>query len=184
MPASALAHVDVDHVLPAASIGSLLARLADEDVVHGRRLHVTDVAERGDVGLRTAPPPGALQPFACPECGGSLWQSHPGGKARFRCHVGHAFTTRTLLALQDGRLERALWTALRTLEEHAALRRRLAARARGGTLGAMADVYEQQARRSEERATVLREILVVADDVSSQSPELEKTAAVAPAGEA
>jgi hypothetical protein len=45
-------------------------------------------------------------------------------------------------------------------------------------------VYEQQARRSEERATVLREILVVADDVSSQSPELEKTAAVAPAGEA
>jgi two-component system, chemotaxis family, protein-glutamate methylesterase/glutaminase len=30
MPASALQHAEVDHVLPAASIGALLARLATE----------------------------------------------------------------------------------------------------------------------------------------------------------
>ena len=163
MPENALTQVPVDHALPAALIGPLLARLADEPttVVLPQKSH--DVAEGGDAGLRTREPPGLLQPFACPECGGTLWQSHPAGQPYFRCHVGHTFTSRTLLALQDGKLEQALWTALRNLEEHAALRRRLAARARGGALHAMAAVYEDQAARSEERADTLRRILVEPD---------------------
>jgi two-component system chemotaxis response regulator CheB len=44
----------------------------------------------------------------------------------YRCHVGHAYTAEALIAGQDGAVEEALWAALRTLEETAALRRRLA----------------------------------------------------------
>jgi two-component system chemotaxis response regulator CheB len=182
MPTSALETVDVDHVLPAASLGPVLARLADEVVPFGLPVRVQDVSERGDTGLRTAPPPGALQPFACPECGGALWQSHPAGRARFRCHLGHAFTARTPMALQDGKLEQALWTALRNLEEHAALRRRLAARARGSALEKMADVYEREARRSEEQATMLRDVLIASDVASLDTAERENAVESSPGG--
>jgi two-component system chemotaxis response regulator CheB len=173
MPTSALEQIDVDHSLPAADIGALLARLADEHVPGSVPAHVHDVAECRDTGLRTKPPPGALEPFACPECGGALWQSHPTSEGRYRCHVGHAFTERTLIALQEGKLEEALWTALRHLEEHAALRRRLAARARGGALDAMADAYEGEAERSEERATTLRRILVAPDPFPLSDAEVD-----------
>jgi two-component system chemotaxis response regulator CheB len=174
MPTSALEQIDVDHSLPAADIGPLLARLADEVVPGTAPLHVHDVAECGDTGLRTKPPPGALEPFTCPECGGPLWKSHPTREGRYRCHVGHAFTGRTLMSLQEGKLEEALWTALRHLEEHAALRRRLAARARGGALHAMADVYEHEAERSEERATTLRRILVAPDPLPLSDAEVDE----------
>lgn len=167
MPTHALEQVPVDHVLPAGAIGPLLERLSHEQITSALPSPPPrDVAENGDAALRMKGPPGVLQPFACPECGGTLWQSHPGGQSYFRCHVGHTFTTRTLVALQEGRLERALWTALRNLEEHAALRRRLASRARGGALDAMAATYEHQARRSEEHANVLRTLLVEPDGES------------------
>jgi two-component system chemotaxis response regulator CheB len=172
MPTNALLEVDVDHVLPAAELGPLLARLTHERVRGTVSSHERDVAEVGGHGLRGTPPPGDLRPFVCPECGGALWERQPTAAARFRCHVGHAFTTRTLTALQDGRLEQVLWTALRSLEEHASLRRQLAGRALRGGLAAMADTYHRQARRSEERADVLRAILV-----APSAPEIEVDAA-------
>ena len=185
MPAGALARIDVDHVLPADDVGLLLARIAIEPVLpvlltRPRR----DVTEGGDCALRGEPLPGALQPFVCPECGGALWQSVVAGTAHLQCHVGHGFTMRTLLALQDGKLEQALWAALRTLEEHAALRRRLASRARAGALTATAEAYEREAERSEQRGDTLRGILVEPDSVSSSRAEWDAAVSVPPANEA
>jgi two-component system chemotaxis response regulator CheB len=174
MPENALAQVSVDHALPASRIGPLLARLAEEPVAPVASAGTQDIAEGGDAGLRYGVPPGVIQPFACPECGGSLWQSHPAGQPYFRCHVGHTFTLRTLLALQDGKLEEAMWTALRSLEEHAALRRRLAVRARASALQAMAAAYEEQARRSEERADTLRHILVAPEEIGTRSVDADE----------
>jgi two-component system, chemotaxis family, protein-glutamate methylesterase/glutaminase len=36
---------------------------------------------------------------------------------RYRCYTGHAYTTRALLEEQSERLERALWAAVRSMEE-------------------------------------------------------------------
>src|SRR5262249_4827150 len=137
MPASALERVDVDHVLPAAGIGVVLARLVDEPVQWSPASGSPDTAQAGGPGLHGAPPPGVLQPVICPECGGPLWRTNMKRNEHFRCHLGHAFTLRTLAALQDGRLEQALWSALRNLEDSAALRRNLAALAQGGALSEM-----------------------------------------------
>jgi chemotaxis response regulator CheB len=42
-------------------------------------------------------PPGIPAVFACPECGGTLWEVLEGDLLRFRCRIGHAFTVHSLL---------------------------------------------------------------------------------------
>ena len=62
--------------------------------------------------------PGSPSTMTCPECHGSLWETREGALVHFRCRVGHAYTAESLLAHQADQLEAALWTALRSLEEH------------------------------------------------------------------
>jgi two-component system chemotaxis response regulator CheB len=82
-----------------------------------------------------------------------------GNVVRFRCRVGHAYSPHTLLADGGRQVEAALWTALRALEENAALARRLAARASARGPGRMTERFSDQARELEEHASVLRHVL-------------------------
>ena len=61
----------------------------------------------------------------CPECNGPLWETQGGASLQFRCHVGHAYSPDSQLADHADGLERALWSAVRTFDERAALLRRL-----------------------------------------------------------
>jgi two-component system chemotaxis response regulator CheB len=72
--------------------------------------------------------------FACPDCGGVLWASSATGPLTFRCEVGHAYSAGTLAEQQTEEVERAMWAALRALEDKAELaaRRVVAAREREG----------------------------------------------------
>jgi two-component system chemotaxis response regulator CheB len=63
--------------------------------------------------------------LVCPICQGVLTEAQPGVFQHFRCHVGHAFSLDSLIREQSEEMERALWAAVRSLEEGAALSRRL-----------------------------------------------------------
>src|SRR5262249_6237441 len=76
---------------------------------------------------------------------------------------GHAYTADALMNGHDGAVEQALWTALRTLEESAGLRRRFANEARTRKQNYLASNYEQRAKQIEERAGVIREVLLRRD---------------------
>jgi two-component system, chemotaxis family, protein-glutamate methylesterase/glutaminase len=102
---------------------------------------------------------GELSAFTCPECRGALWELRDGDLLRFRCHVGHAFSVESLMADQAEELENALWAALRSLEENAALSRRLAARARERNHTVSVMQFEENARRVEQHAAVIRHAL-------------------------
>ena len=85
----------------------------------------------------------------------------PGG--RYRCRVGHAWTGEALLDAQGLAWERALSTAIRTLDEKAALSRRMAVYARKRGSEGLAARYDLHAAEVLEAAALLREPLDVAD---------------------
>jgi two-component system, chemotaxis family, protein-glutamate methylesterase/glutaminase len=156
MPESAIRLGVVDHVLPAGRIAGILAELtgqpADEAPLSDTEAP-RDIALSGGSGLEIASQEGPPSPFTCPECGGALWELREGELIRFQCHVGHSFGGDGLVTAQSAALEAALWSALRALEEAAALRRRMAGHARGRNMHAIAADYEEQAQDSGARAT-------------------------------
>jgi two-component system chemotaxis response regulator CheB len=74
---------------------------------------------------------------------------------RYRCRVGHAWSPETLVTQQVAATESALWTAIRTLEEKAAVHRRLSTRD-GATMRA---AQEQKAADADSSAALIREML-------------------------
>lgn len=130
MPQTALDATEVDHVAFLDEIGGLLGRLAAEPAVDAGAPAdlVAEVAssflvEQPIGSLPTLGPYGELPgPLACPSCGGGLVPVNGGERTpRYRCHVGHSFSARSLLQALGDDMERALWVALRSLEERIAL---------------------------------------------------------------
>ena len=167
MPESAIANVEVDHVLPLADIGSLLDRLAREPrpaqpVDCGPRVEeepdamgVSQSEESGDTGSATGEPSG----LSCPDCGGSLFEKPGEQPVHFRCRTGHAYSPESLVAKQSDTVEAALWAALRALEENAAFSRRMEKRTRTQGNPSTGQRYRERASDAEKHAKVLRGIL-------------------------
>jgi two-component system chemotaxis response regulator CheB len=133
MPVSALQDVGADHVLPAPEIGPLISELTREpmDAV-ATTPGATMQKEVAIVEGETSPlgsHPGRPSQWPCPDCDGVLWEIQDQDVLRFRCRVGHAWTAESLLHEQGDAVEAALWVALRSLEDRAALAESMAARA-------------------------------------------------------
>jgi two-component system chemotaxis response regulator CheB len=108
--------------------------------------------------------PGDPAGFGCPDCAGALYQIDEGGLRRYRCRVGHAWSPESLLAQQTIAMESALWMALRTLEEKAALNLDMAQRAREGGHRLTSDAFEDTARETHAAAEMVRQLI---EDIGS-----------------
>jgi two-component system chemotaxis response regulator CheB len=166
MPQSALEYVNVDHCLPLDKIASLLARVTHEEAKEEGAYPVPDemeleskIAGLDPTVIEGDKRPGVLSGFTCPECTGPLYEVHDGKLVRYRCRVGHAYTADNVLAEKSEVLESALYTALNTLEESAAMAERLAARSREYQHEHAARRFEQQARSKRQQAVVIRQVL-------------------------
>jgi two-component system, chemotaxis family, protein-glutamate methylesterase/glutaminase len=164
MPRSAIDHAAVDHVLSPSAIPLLLAELVRQPAHPVKAVPMAEDPDPTDQSDKLAltdrqQQPGVPSTMTCPECHGTLWEVKDEELVRFRCHVEHAYSDEALLVHQSEQLEAALWTALRALEEHSALGRRLAARAnsRGHTHSASA--FTEQAMNAEHHASVIRAAL-------------------------
>jgi two-component system chemotaxis response regulator CheB len=170
MPRSALESVAVDHRQTIAEIATTLIRLASEPVNGEEPLMSEELELESEIAafereaFQGSERPGTPSGFACPDCGGALWELREGELIRFRCRVGHAWTANSLLAEQSEGIESALWTAFRALEERAALCDRIAERQwrRDGedVRAATAARFEEQARAIRARADMIRMLLV------------------------
>jgi two-component system chemotaxis response regulator CheB len=164
MPLSALRIVDADHVLRAADIGLLIAKESSQPTEGVTPMTLREEPEPQDPAEettvkdmdRTFGPPSGL---TCPDCGGALWELQDGQLMRYRCHVGHQFALESLDAGQRQVVEAALWSAVRVLEEHSDLRRRMAKRAFDRGLQAVAEGFSQSADENDRQANTIRALL-------------------------
>ncbi|MEZ4520292.1 MAG: hypothetical protein R3A46_01435 [Thermomicrobiales bacterium] len=87
---------------------------------------------------------------------------------RFRCRVGHAYTTESLLNAQNDAYEAALWTALRALEERVDMYSGMARRARERGQPLLEQRYESRRAEIEPHIVTLTEMLTDGSDVDKQ----------------
>lgn len=168
MPESALEQVPSAQVLSLPEIAERLVQLvqeklpqqAQQDRPDTRTTREIRISELDMSELDRNEHPGEPSPFACPDCGGVLWETEEKGFLRFRCRVGHAFTARNLDAEQRHAIESALWAALRALEESASLYRRMAERAGGARQRDAAATYSERALNTSENVRTLRDFLL------------------------
>jgi two-component system, chemotaxis family, protein-glutamate methylesterase/glutaminase len=132
MPRNAMSHVQVDYAVPLAEIPPLLVHLTEEPVSDSTRVPAAEaVSDSMEVEVKIAKEQNSIEAgverigepssFACPECHGVLLQLKEGGRTRFRCHTGHAYSLESLLAAVGEGIEESLWMAIRALEEGALL---------------------------------------------------------------
>ncbi len=163
LPQQAVSSAEPDHVLPLVDIGALLRELVGTPVKPTSiprpleieaQLDATPVAPIGrlsELGEQTT--------ITCPECGGPLWMIGKEGERRFRCYVGHVTTGRELLAQNDDKLETALWSAVRALDERATTLETLAAdsQRRGSEQAAIS--YSDRAREVRQQGELARRFM-------------------------
>ena len=186
MPQSALDYVNVDYALPARELGATLTELApppdtspsSDDAMRSSSSNASpprapsESENPGDgPASEEAPNPGyaargeltgeegRLVGMSCPECDGPLEELFPKAPRSYRCHEGHRFTAKSLLAGQDDAAERALRVALRTLDERHRMLRRMASDAREEERPRMAERYERRAEEAEGHAESIRALL-------------------------
>lgn len=180
MPLSALRNVDVDHKLKLAEIPRLLVRLTQTSLeVRG----VHDVPENLEIEVRIAKQDPAIDfdvrnlwdasSYTCPDCHGVLLQLEEGGRFRFRCHTGHAFSPDTLLANLTEAVEDSLWSTVRTIEESVLLMRHMAKHTLP-TDSEIAEEFTKKADQALDRAEVVRRAILDHEEVNSA--RIERTA--------
>lgn len=173
MPQSAIDTVPIDVVAPADEIGASISRLVGQRravAVHtvGNERDYTERALEGDGALEML---GRPSRFTCPDCGGSLWDAGGEEAGKFRCRVGHSWTTLGLLERQAVTLEQALWTALRALSERADLARRMRDDAATRHHEHGRRIFERQLEEYQAQAEIVRDVLRTPDPLSSAAEE-------------
>jgi two-component system chemotaxis response regulator CheB len=167
MPENALARTPTEHVYPVDVLGKALDKLVRIPVEPGLvapptpALLLEDRIARDGVRLDAVVPDEETPPsgYTCPDCGGALLHlgQSPG---HYRCRIGHAWSAEALLAAHDVEFERALWTALRSLDEKAALARRMQRDNAHRGFSVMSGRYESTERECATAAETLRRFLM------------------------
>jgi two-component system, chemotaxis family, protein-glutamate methylesterase/glutaminase len=144
MPRNAIETGAVEHVVKLEQIAPLLVSLA------------TTRVESPRMARRNGDAPAPFSFVTCPSCHGSLTERVQGSTLEFACHVGHAFSLRSLYSEQADQVEGALWAAVRALEESTSLAQRLAE----SSSGSLQARFFDRERTMRHHADTLRTILL------------------------
>jgi len=136
----------------------------------------TAMAGMDSESIESVDRPGVPSGFSCPDCHGVLFHLEEGRMQRFRCRVGHAWSMDSLLAQHGQAVEGALWMALRSLEERAALSSHLSEHARQRSRPITAAQFAEQATEARSAAELIRRMLVDSPDTRLTSDLAEEPA--------
>jgi two-component system, chemotaxis family, protein-glutamate methylesterase/glutaminase len=176
MPTSALEQVEVDFCGTPLEIAERLVEYAQA----GSEVNTSNMDDfphpiqdkENDDNIDPLPVTG----FICPECGGALQQMDTENVLHFRCHVGHEVSEQSLLQSQAEEIERALWIALRILEERIELSTHAAQRASERGNHYVVGRLQRQNEEAQHNAALLRQVL----SGTSQKPSITELQDSAP----
>jgi two-component system chemotaxis response regulator CheB len=167
MPESAIAHVQVDFIgtveALAAQVGKLVgtaAPVAPDAASSARFAMENDIAMEGNALKAGVMSLGEVSRYTCPDCHGVLVQIKEGPIIRFRCHTGHAFSLKALIAEINDAIDKGLWDTLRAVEERVMLLRQMQALALASGASDEATQCRWQANESEKRLQPLRDMVL------------------------
>lgn len=170
MPKSAIQHVAVDFIGTVKELADEIAKQVrieikprQEQPANNRHLIESGISINGN-GLGTGVMGlGQISNYTCPDCHGVLVQIKEGSIVRFRCHTGHAFSVKTLIADVNAAIDKGLWDTLRAVEERIMLLRQMADLAEDDGNPDNAERYRAQANKAERRLNPLRELVLDPD---------------------
>lgn len=151
MPRSAISNVPVDAVLTADAIADALQEFVTAGAIEAPDPPAPDA-------LPDLPIEPQLRQLVCPECGGVMTEDGRNGVLVFRCHTGHRYSPESLIGEQSEATERALWAAIRALEERAMTMRRMAEHAELRGTGQSAKRFRRQADAAEREADEIKKV--------------------------
>jgi two-component system chemotaxis response regulator CheB len=168
MPLSVLDNMEVDFCCPLANMGEIILGItqttpedkpAPDDVIIE-----SEIAERVVVDYDNVKKLGEKSVFACPDCGGGLWNISKGGEGmgkvdRYRCHIGHSYSEKDLVVKQSEILESTLWTALRIMEERKTLLKKMEDDHAKRGLSTLAKNYKEKSELLQVHVDKMKEVL-------------------------
>jgi two-component system chemotaxis response regulator CheB len=182
MPRSALEAVEVDYILPVADMGALLARLVTEEAPEPKEVNMEN-EERANREIRIAAQDGPMEsngifgdltPYTCPECHGVLSALSEGGRIRYRCHTGHAFSSDSLLDAISTNIEENLWSAVRNIKESILLLNHIGDHLAEVNRLKLAAIYFNKAREAEARMELVRQAVLANEHLNTDSLDEEE----------
>lgn len=159
MPQSALQVMRPDFTLPLDQIGPMVRDIVKGVVKPNERPVMPEAVDKSFGGDEGEPVDvkqlGTPTAFSCPDCNGTLWEVQDGRLLRYRCRVGHAYSSGSMIEAQSEAVERALWEAVRVLEESASMSRRIAQKTE-----VLREHLSQKAEERQRHAQALRDLLL------------------------
>jgi two-component system, chemotaxis family, protein-glutamate methylesterase/glutaminase len=175
MPQSAREHVKVDAVLPVAEMPARLVEWTSERIKQDEAKPMSKTLEAehhialndGNVRQRSMEL-GPLSTVTCPECHGAMVRIEEESIIRFRCHTGHAYSIRSLMADVNEEIDESLWKAIKVIEERIFLLYDMAKLAKHEN---EVGEYLKQIHQAEWRVEQLRQLVMASDELGHNAAE-------------
>ena len=166
LPQNALNAMAVDYVAPPEKIAQILQDLAGAPAAKAEiplkereRIRLENSIEKEPIDhSEKLQRIGELSGYACPDCGGPLWKLPSQAIDRYRCRVGHSYSSSSLFQACWEMSERKLYSALQLLEENAQVGNQIIKGAEHDHRLASPELIDQ-VRRLEKEADLLRSLL-------------------------
>lgn len=170
MPLSVLNNLEVDYCIPLHQMGETIFEISQtnpEEIAAPKDVIIeSEIAERVVVDYEHVKQLGEKSIYACPDCGGGLWDipKQNGKSDRYRCHIGHSYSEKDLVVKQGEILESTLWIALRIMEERRTLLKKMEDDNKKKGLSKMASSYQEKGEDIQFHVDKMKEILYATQD--------------------
>ncbi len=173
MPLAVLNNMEVDYSIGLADMGEVIESITqtnpEEKPAPDDVIIESEIAERVVVDYDNVKQLGEKSIYACPDCGGGLWDitKKGGGKVvRYRCHIGHSYSEKDLVIKQGEIFESTLWTALRIMEERRNLLMKMESEHAKKGLGLIAKNYKEKADEIQGHVDKMKEVLFASQELA------------------